>query len=236
MAVGYQRNRRRFFPALHWRQKRSWLMAIAVALVANAGLFLLMPALITPSDAKPQAGRMMDMIQVVRLKRSEPLVKRKEKKPPPPPKHEPQTKPARQAMTAHVPKLSLPFELNQRLPALATDLRLPAAATGPMNLHGAVDGVAMGQLDAPLTILSRIPPVYPLRAQRRGIEGWVKVRFLVDEQGRVGHISILEAEPANIFNKSVRQCVSKWCFKPGTVEGMAVKAWMETTVRFKLKR
>jgi protein TonB len=31
------------------------------------------------------------------------------------------------------------------------------------------------------------------------------------------------------------RCVSGWRFKPGTVEGMPVKAWAETTIRFKLE-
>ncbi len=227
-----QQNRRRIFPVLRFSNRSSWLVAIGVALLANIGLFLLMPALIAPSDVTLERAKMVDRIQVVRLKRPEPPAKRKEKKPPPPEKMEQQAKPAEQPVK--MTKLSLPFAINQRLPALATDLQLPAALTAPLHLQDDIDGVEMGQLDAPLSVLSRIPPVYPLRAQRRGITGWVKVRFLVDEQGQVSRISILEASPVDIFDKSVRKCVARWRFKPGTVEGVAVKAWMETTVRFEL--
>ena len=45
----------------------------------------------------------------------------------------------------------------------------------------------------------------------------------------------MESKPPGIFDKSVIQCVSGWRFKPGTIEGMAVKAWAETTIRFELQ-
>jgi protein TonB len=93
----------------------------------------------------------------------------------------------------------------------------------------------MSQLDEPLTVLARIPPVYPIRARRRGIEGTVTVTFEVDEQGNVANLRIVEAVPPNIFEKSVLQCVSRWRYKPGTIEGVAVRARVETTIRFNME-
>jgi periplasmic protein TonB len=236
MNVNPKKNRRRLFPALKVRHKRSWLMAGLVAMLANAGLFLLMPALISPTDVNPGDREMMSMINVIRLKKPELQAQKKEKSPPPPPPEpRPETKPRQQVMGVKMPRLSLPFETNQRLPALATDLKLPVAATAPINISSAVGEVEMGQLDAPQITLSRIPPMYPIWAQRRGIEGWVKVRFLIDKQGKVSSISIIEAKPPDLFDKSVRQCVARWRFKPGTVEGITVKSWMETKISFKLK-
>jgi protein TonB len=63
----------------------------------------------------------------------------------------------------------------------------------------------------------------------------VKVKFVVNEQGTVEKITIVDAKPPGMFDQSVSRCVSKWRFKPGTVEGMPIKAWVETTIRFELE-
>ena len=93
----------------------------------------------------------------------------------------------------------------------------------------------IGEIDHPLTPLVQVPPIYPMRARRRGIEGWVKVRFIVDEEGRVNDVSVVESRPRKIFNAPVTRCVSGWRFTPGTVGGIPVKTWVETTVRFDLE-
>lgn len=94
---------------------------------------------------------------------------------------------------------------------------------------------SVGQLDGPLTVLAKTPPTYPPAAKRQNIEGWIKVKFVVDEHGHVGHISVLAAEPEGIFEQSVLRCVSNWRFKPSTVRGMVVKALVEQTITFKLE-
>lgn len=91
-----------------------------------------------------------------------------------------------------------------------------------------------GQLDRPLMTLVRAPPVYPIQARRQGIEGSIKVLLTVDEEGNVTETAILDADPSGIFEKSVERCVSRWRFKPGTVDGEPVKALFETTIEFKL--
>ena len=72
-------------------------------------------------------------------------------------------------------------------------------------------------MDGPLTVLARVPPLYPMGARRRGIEGWVKVLLVVDETGHVDDIEVVAAEPPGMFEESVRRCVAGWRFQPGTV-------------------
>lgn len=91
-----------------------------------------------------------------------------------------------------------------------------------------------GQLDGTLTALRKALPVYPHAAKRRHIEGWIKVKFVVDERGHVGQIAVLEAEPQGVFEQSVLRCIAGWRFKPGTIGGMAVKALVQQTIFFKL--
>jgi periplasmic protein TonB len=92
-----------------------------------------------------------------------------------------------------------------------------------------------GDLDSPLVTLARMQPVYPISAKKCRIQGFVTVRFVVTSTGEVDRISIVKADPTDIFDHCVRKCVSKWRFRPGTVGGVPVNTWAETTIMFELK-
>lgn len=211
----------------------TWLLAAAAALGLNLVLFASMPYLQHPAQARPQLEPPLTQVDIVRMKRPETAARRRTDPPPEPPRSIKRPEPAlEQPLQA---RLSLPFAINPKLPAGPADLALPDPAPAAFAPSGFGDAFAVGDLDAPLTAQSRIPPVYPLAAKHRGIEGWVRIRFIVLENGRVGRIEIIESKPEGTFDKSVLQCVAGWRFKPGTIEGMAVKAWAETTIHFKLK-
>jgi protein TonB len=212
---------------------RGRLMAAAAAVGLNLVLFAAMPYLQHPAQARLQVEPPLTQVEIVRVQRPETTVKRRTDPPPEPPQTLQRSKPAPgQPLQA---KLALPFVLNPKLPVGPGDLALPDLAPASFDPSGVGDAFAVGDLDGPLTVLSRMPPVYPLGAKHRGIEGWVRIRFLVREDGRIGKIEVMESKPAGTFDESVRQCVSGWRFKPGTIDGMAVKAWAETTIRFELK-
>lgn len=119
-------------------------------------------------------------------------------------------------------------------PAAATTSTGAGQASGS---HGGHSGgiYAAGQLDAQLAAISKAPPLYPSSAKRHNIEGWVKVKFVVDEQGQVDRVSVLDAEPEGVFDQAVLRCISGWRFKPGTKGGVTVKALVEQTITFKLE-
>lgn len=208
----------------------TWIRSALIAAGLNLGLFLLMPALIDSQPAKPAFENVVSRINLVRLKKPE------REKPPQPvkkPEIQPKEQPAPTASHPPSPKLTLPFAINPRLPSGPTTLDLPPPDT---SLKGSVGTLfSVGDLDAPMTVLVRIPPAYPLRARQRGIEGWVRVQFVVDEQGKISGVKVMEAQPEGIFEQSVRQCVVNWRFKPGTIQGLPVKALVETTVKFELE-
>jgi protein TonB len=217
-----------YLDALTRRNWSTWAWATAIALAMNLTLFTIMPYLLHRQPAKPVYEQLVSHINVIRMKRSDSKVQRKTAKPPEKKEELPPKPSARQPLQA---KLTLPFEINPRLPAGPATLDLP-----PLDhMPGMQETFGLGDLDGPLIPLGRISPVYPMTAKRRGIEGWVKVRFVVNEQGAVETITIVNAKPPGLFDQNVRSCISKWRFKPGTVEGLPVKAWVETTIRFELE-
>lgn len=213
------------------RQRRTWIGAVLTAAVLNACLFVLMPSLINRESSKPEIAQIVPRVNIVQIpkrvikKTVAPIAKEipkiKQKL-----SYQPQKQPGR--------KLSLPFSINPKLPGIPTALHLPPPNTAlPFDTISG-DAFSAEELDTPLTVLTRTPPLYPLRARQRGIEGWVKIKFFVDEQGNVHQIAVLAAQPEGVFEKSVERCVSSWRFQPGTIEGVAVKAYVETTVKFEL--
>ena len=216
------------------RRPLAWLAAALGSLVLNLGLFALMPHLLHPSAERPVFDKLIPRINVIRLKRPEPPVERQEARlpepvrpktaPPPPPNSPERIAPA---------EFKLAFEINPRLgggPAVA-----PPVKVADFDHLALPAMVAAAELDRPLVPLSRMPPVYPMSAKRRGIEGWVRVRFVVDEGGNVQEVTVVAAQPAGVFDEAVTRCVHAWRFQPGTVDGTAVKTWAETTIRFKLE-
>lgn len=221
--------------ALNRRNWGTWAWAAAIALGMNLTLFAIMPYLLHRQPARPVYDQLVSHINVIRINRPDSAVRRETVKPSEPPekrKELPARSPARQPLQA---KLALPFEINPRLPGGPDTLDLPPLETVAFHMPGTPEAFGIGDLDGPLTPLGRIPPVYPTAAKRRGVHGWVKVKFVVNEQGAVERMTIVDAKPPGVFDQSVIRCVSKWRFKPGTVEGLPVKAWVETTVRFELE-
>lgn len=63
----------------------------------------------------------------------------------------------------------------------------------------------------------RVPPAYPTRAQRRGLEGHVELEFVIRADGSVdpASVRVLSARPRNVFDDAARQAVAQWRFAPG---------------------
>lgn len=214
-----------------------WIVPVLFGVLINITLFGMMPGLIRTVPDKPQLTEILHPVQVIRIKRPDTQVNKKTPKELPKPEKK-EIRPIEKSITISKPlqnKIHLPFELNTKLPVGPQTISMPALEMLSINAPDLKSTYGMHDLDGPLTPLSRIPPIYPLRAKRLSIEGSVTVKFLVNESGLVDQIKILDANPPDVFDKSVIACVSKWRFKPGTIESTPVRTWVETTIRFELE-
>ena len=78
----------------------------------------------------------------------------------------------------------------------------------------------------------RVSPVYPAKAQRKGIEGSCQVRIFIDETGKPYDARIEQCP--EIFHESVTNAALKWRFKPMTDEGVASHAEYLLFLKFKI--
>ncbi|MFH1059165.1 MAG: energy transducer TonB [Pseudomonadota bacterium] len=81
----------------------------------------------------------------------------------------------------------------------------------------------------------RSRPVYPPAARRLGVEGKVKVRILVNTDGKVSACEIVAADPSGSFEDAVTTAVRAWRFQPAKIGGQAVASWLHTTIQFVLQ-
>lgn len=78
------------------------------------------------------------------------------------------------------------------------------------------------------------PPVYPPRCLRLGIEGTVRVRVLVGENGRVQEVTIGKSSGEAALDESALEAVRHWRFEPAKRDGVPVRAWAVVPIEFKL--
>lgn len=69
----------------------------------------------------------------------------------------------------------------------------------------------------------KVLPIYPRRAESRGIEGYVIVEFCVTAQGTVRDPVVVEAEPSSIFDRAAVNAALKFKYKPKVVNEQPVE-------------
>ena len=77
-------------------------------------------------------------------------------------------------------------------------------------------------------------PNYPSDMRLGEREGRVVVRVLIGADGRVKDVQQISAASTSFFEATRKQALTKWRFKPGTKDGVAIEAWHTMAVRFVL--
>jgi len=85
-----------------------------------------------------------------------------------------------------------------------------------------------------LTVLRSVQPIYPTRAEKNKIEGWVDVEFTVAENGKVKDASVRGVSIAGVFEESALKAVSQWRYKPVLRDAKPVPVRSQIRVRFTL--
>jgi protein TonB len=204
---------------------RSPVSAI-LAIGVTFGLFLFMFKLISSGDNNNEelsaiAGIHFGPVDIpddVLLKN-----RRIPKKPPPPKNPPPPPKMQVSKMdkvVQNMPRLDLP------------DLDLPMTGGEGMYIgnFANVDRTEEGDI-IPIVV---IRPIYPRDAALKGLEGWVKIEFIITAIGTVKDPRVVDSKPARVFNRAAVRAILKWKFKPRVIDGVAVDRPATQTIDFSL--
>jgi protein TonB len=181
-------------------------ISFALSIVVTAFLLWSMQAIIAGgNDVLTEAPR-GNVLDFIRLKKDEAIVK-KDRKPQKPPK--PKQPP---------PQMQQP-QLQQTNPnANAISSRFTANVD---TVSGLMGGINLGSTDGDYLPIVKVAPIYPRRAQSRGIEGYVIVEFTVTKNGAVRDAFVIEAKPEGLFNRAAMDAALKFKYKPRVVDGVA---------------
>ena len=105
---------------------------------------------------------------------------------------------------------------------------------------GVPDGEGTGDFPGPQHVYERLkpvfilPPTYPARCLRLGIEGRVLVRVLVGENGRVQEATIGHSSGDASLDEAALAAVMRWRFEAARRDGVPVRVWAQVPIEFRL--
>jgi TonB family protein len=73
----------------------------------------------------------------------------------------------------------------------------------------------------PVTVIKRVPPVYPLVARQHRLSGSLVVQGTVNKNGRISDLQLISGPP--LFRDAAFAAVKQWVFKPARLNGQAIE-------------
>jgi protein TonB len=115
--------------------------------------------------------------------------------------------------------------------SMAGDFALPTFDVNSTDLGG-LEIFELGDVDSPPQPRTKIEFSYPSSARRKGITGVVKVEYVVNENGRVEQINIVES-PDSSLSKATEDVLERARFEPAQKSGLAVKVRMRAAIPYR---
>lgn len=183
-------------------------------------------------------------LNFVRVKPSDQVLETKQRKLPdePPPPEQPPSAPQ---MT--VPNDSAPMQSTPQLAMQMPTMSIPMNATGGPVIAmpegdggGSIEGMGnigqVGSMDSDVVALMKVPAVYPYKAKKAKLEGYVKLKIVIRPDGTVSTATVIESQPKRLFDQAAKDAILQYKFKPRTVDGQPVQQIATQVIEFKLSQ
>ena len=94
----------------------------------------------------------------------------------------------------------------------------PPSSKVKLNLKGGI-----GASDGEYLPMVKVAPIYPRRAQTRGIQGYCTVEYTVTKTGATRDPIPVDCSPKGIFERASVKAALKFKYKPRVVDGEAIE-------------
>ena len=193
-----------------------YAFGVVLGAIATFLLFMLMQAVIANPEAATDTGVKGRIVDFVRVQEDQEVQVKKRKPKPPPPVDEP---------PPSMPKPSLDSNVSVGMEIGLVDVDVDVDV-------GGTDYSSDGEY---LPIV-KVAPIYPRRAQSRGIEGYVLLEFTVTTTGGVRDPGVIEAKPPGVFDRAAINAALKFKYKPKVVNGEPIEvAGVRNLITFQLE-
>jgi protein TonB len=103
-----------------------------------------------------------------------------------------------------------------------TDMNVANVAPGAsVDVSISSSGMAAG--DGEYLPIVKVAPIYPRRAQTRGITGYCIVEYTVTKSGSIRDPRPVDCEPSGVFERASVKAAEKFKYKPRVVDGEAIE-------------
>ena len=179
------------------------LLSILLAIPVVVGLFMIMHSLIDRNFENPEVSntKIADLVQPDEDIQLESTVAKPDKV------EDPEEPPPEMEM--------MQIDLN-----MDTDIQNNApVATVDVNIS--TTGMSSG--DGEYLPIVKVAPIYPRRAQSRGISGYCIVEYTVTTSGAIRDPQAVDCDPAGVFEKASVKAALKFKYKPRVVDGEPIE-------------
>ncbi len=90
--------------------------------------------------------------------------------------------------------------------------------------------------EASLTRAKQIELDYPAQAQRKSVEGWVDLSFLVTAEGKVTTVTVLDSSPKGVFDTAATRALSRMRYKPMARDGKPIAVSTKLRIAFRMPK
>jgi len=105
-----------------------------------------------------------------------------------------------------------------------TDVDMGVVNTAPttgVSLKLSSSGMSSG--DGEYLPIVKVAPIYPRRAQTRGISGYCIVEYTVTKSGSIRDPQPVDCQPSGIFERASVKAATKFKYKPRVVDGEPIE-------------
>ena len=107
----------------------------------------------------------------------------------------------------------------------------PAYAESPKDKVGKAE-VRISRPPIKLRHVRYTAPQYPTAALQSRITGFVVIEFVVNTKGEPTELRVVDAQPSEIFERSVLKAAKRWRYSPLVIDNVAREIPTRTIVRF----
>ena len=107
--------------------------------------------------------------------------------------------------------------------------------TASISLNLSASGMSSG--DGEYLPIVKVAPIYPRRAQTRGITGYCIVEYTVTKTGSIRDPQAIDCQPQGIFDRASVKAAEKFKYKPRVVDGEPIEvAGVQNKFTFELEK
>lgn len=109
-------------------------------------------------------------------------------------------------------------------PDMDTDMDTEVVNTAPQQqVDIEISGSGMAATDGEYLPIVKVAPIYPRRAQTRGITGYCIVEYTVTKSGSIRDPQPVDCQPSGVFERASVKAAEKFKYKPRVVDGEPIE-------------